>query len=155
MVGGNGFTFEKKTLPTEAQWEYMAGGGKNKYPWGNQEPKLSMANYAESCEPVELKRASTPVDAFPNSVSHCGCWDVAGNLNEWCLDNSSPNYEWDLNHLNPIFVNSEKDDHIVRGGSGLHDEDCLRCASRDFYPPTLRDNIVGFRCVLNMVRKNG
>jgi formylglycine-generating enzyme required for sulfatase activity len=36
----------------------------------------------------------------------------------------------------------------LRGGSGLHDEDALRCASRDYYAPTLRDNITGLRCVV-------
>ncbi|MGL4189690.1 MAG: hypothetical protein ACRCTM_12540 [Sphaerotilus sulfidivorans] len=42
----------------------------------------------------------------------------------------------------------EDDPHVLRGGSGLHDEDALRCASRDYYAPTLRDNITGLRCVV-------
>lgn len=143
-------TFEGKKLPTEAQWEFMAGGGQHKYPWGDKEPDETLANFANDCEPSRLLRSSKSVDFFERSRSHCGCWDVAGNLNEWCLDNVSQNYSWDLSQQNPVFITDENEPHMVRGGSGLHDADCLRCASRDYYSPTVRDNIVGFRCVRNI-----
>ncbi|PRC92331.1 formylglycine-generating enzyme family protein [Solimicrobium silvestre] len=142
--------FENKTLPTEAQWEYMASGGVNIYPWGDDTPTLLKANYAEGCEPTDLERRSTNVDHFLHSRSHCGCWDVAGNVGEWCLDNHSENYGWDIEKKNPIFLTKETKAHIVRGGSGLHDDEYLRSTSRDYYAPTIRDNIVGFRCVINM-----
>lgn len=142
--------FDGKTLPTEAQWEYMAGGGVNIYPWGDAEPNPSMANYAEGCEPRELKRRSTEVDRYIQSRSHCGCWDVAGNVSEWCLDNSSKNYDWDNSGRDPVYLTAEGDAHMVRGGSGLHDDEYLRTTSRDYYSPSLRDNIVGLRCVSNL-----
>ncbi len=141
--------FVGKTLPTEAQWEFAAGGGKDTYPWGEISPNGNLANYAPGCEPLELKRSSTSVDQFVDGVSNSGCWDMAGNIGEWCIDNVSADYTWDFYGENPVYMTSESHDHIVRGGSGLHDEDTLRCASRDYYPPTLRDNIVGIRCVLN------
>lgn len=141
--------FDGKTLPTEAQWEYMAGGGVSPYPWGDEHPELSKANYAAGCEPSELRRRSTEVDHFVNARSHCGCWDAAGNVAEWCLDNQSSTYEWDLEKKDPVYMTVETDPHMVRGGSGLHDEEYLRTTSRDYYSPGLRDNIVGFRCVLN------
>ena len=144
--------FEGKTLPTEAQWEYMASGGVNSYPWGNVPPDLSKANYAEGCEPRELNRRSTPVKHFSQSRSHCGCWDVAGNVGEWCLDNYSKTYGWDNKMIDPMHATAEVDAHMVRGGSGLHDEESLRITSRDYYAPTIRDNIVGFRCVINIGR---
>lgn len=71
-------------------------------------------------------------------------------IGEWCLDNVAQDYGWDLTGQDPVYLTDEHDAHIVRGGSGLHDEDCLRCASRDNYPPGLRDNIVGLRCVKNL-----
>ncbi|APW45674.1 formylglycine-generating enzyme family protein [Rhodoferax antarcticus] len=141
--------FEGKSLPTEAQWEYAACGGIDLYPWGNERPTESLANFAPGCEPAELNRRSTSVDAHPLAVSRNGCHDMAGNLNEWCLDNISPDYRWDEFKIDPIYATAENLPHVVRGGSGLHDEDCLRCASRDYYSPELRDNIVGIRCVLN------
>jgi len=141
--------FEGKQLPTEAQWEYAAGQGVDLYPWGSDAPTDELANFAPGCEPADLHRCSTWVDQHPRAVSRSGCHDMAGNLNEWCLDNSTPDYSWDFLGVNPVRLESEILPHIVRGGSGLHDEDCLRCTSRDYYSPEMRDNIVGIRCVVN------
>jgi formylglycine-generating enzyme required for sulfatase activity len=72
---------------------------------------------------------------------------MAGNLAEWCIDNHSTNFAWDSSGDNPVHLSDENLPHVVKGGSGLHDADCLRCSSRDYYSPSLRDNIVGMRCV--------
>ena len=142
--------FVGKTLPTEAQWEYACKGKHGcKYPWGDEPPTLEYANFAIDCDPTELNRKSTGVYAHPKNKSYFGCLDLVGNLAEWCLDNASLNYDWDLTGHNPIFWASEEDYHIVKGGCGLHNEEFLRCASRDYYPASLRDNLVGFRCVIN------
>lgn len=139
-----------KTLPTEAQWEYACkGSDQRKYPWGNEEPSFHYANYAIDCDPFELDRSSTSVFAYLKNKSFFGCLDMAGNMAEWCLDNASINYNWDDEGINPIYITSETEDHIVRGGCGLHNEEFMRCASRDYYPTTMRDNLVGFRCVIN------
>ncbi|HEX8818366.1 MAG TPA: SUMF1/EgtB/PvdO family nonheme iron enzyme [Archangium sp.] len=143
--------FVGKTLPTEAQWECAARGRDGRrFPWGEAEPTPAHANYAVDCDPTELLRSATPVSACLAGASPWGCMDMAGNVGEWCLDNASANYLWDLTHTDPLFWTGEEADHIVRGGSGLHNEDYLRCSSRDYYPPTLRDNLVGLRCVLTL-----
>jgi formylglycine-generating enzyme required for sulfatase activity len=143
--------FVGKELPTETQWEYAAKGNDTRtYPWGNAEPTSSIANFAPDCEPAELNRQSTDWDAHPQNRSPFGCVDMGGNLAEWCLDNYLPNYAWDDNNHDPLCISNINFDHVVRGGSGLHDEDYMRCSSRDNYPPTVRDNIVGFRCVKNL-----
>ncbi|WP_017658691.1 formylglycine-generating enzyme family protein [Baaleninema simplex] len=146
--------FVEKTLPTEAQWEYVCKGKHGYvYPWGNELPTLEYANFAIDCDPEELDRKATSVYAHPKNKSNFGCLDLVGNLAEWCLDNASINYDWDLTGHNPIFWTKEEEDHIVKGGCGLHNEEFLRCASRDYYPASLRDNLVGFRCVINEITK--
>src|SRR5215813_6036960 len=147
-------SFAGKMLPTEAQWEYACRGTDGRtYPWGNDEPTLVHANYAPGCDPAELKRSSTAIDAYPRNKSYFGCSDMAGNLAEWCLDNASPDYSYDLTHHNPVYITREDDYHIARGGCGLHNETYLRCSSRDNYPATVRDNLIGFRCVVNDLAK--
>ncbi|MFM0324085.1 SUMF1/EgtB/PvdO family nonheme iron enzyme [Caballeronia glebae] len=111
--------FEGKTLPTEAQWEYAAGKGEAIYPWGSASPIEKFANYAPGCEPSELRRRSTSVYAHPAGVSQIGCHDMAGNLNEWCIDNFSLSYLWDFYRENPVHLNAEDGPHIVKGGSGV------------------------------------
>ncbi len=133
-----------KTLPTEAQWEYAwRGPAANTYPWGRDLPDLSLANYAPNAEPVD--RRPTRPDAAPRNASACGCRDLAGNFADWCLDNYTTTYQ--VAGKDPLYFTDERDDHVVRGGSGLHDEDYLRCSARDSYHPGLRDNLIGFRCV--------
>jgi gamma-glutamyl hercynylcysteine S-oxide synthase len=147
-------TFVGKELPTEAQWEYACKGtDERRYPWGNEESTLEYANYAVDCDPEELNRSSTSVYAYPKNRSFFGCLDMAGNLAEWCIDNASFNYEWDKTGINPIYLTSQEDYHIVRGGCGLHNEDFMRCTARDNYPVSVRDNLISFRCVINNIKE--
>lgn len=140
--------FVGKTLPTEAQWEYAAKGTEQrKYPWGNEQPTLLYANFAPMCEPIQRK--STSVFAHPMNKSYFGCLDMAGNLAEWCLDNYYRDYTYDSSLCNPMYFENASSNHVVRGGSWLHNEAYLRCTSRDHYSPGLRDNLIGFRCVKN------
>lgn len=134
-----------RTLPTEAQWEWACRGPNgNTYPWGEEPPDLSFANFAPGCDPVE--RRPTRPDQHPRNLSAFGARDLVGNFAEWCLDNYRVGYESNSTN-DPVYITDETDDHVVRGGCGLHDEDYLRCSARDHYAPGLRDNLIGFRCV--------
>ncbi|MDP7000175.1 MAG: SUMF1/EgtB/PvdO family nonheme iron enzyme, partial [Candidatus Poribacteria bacterium] len=79
-----------KRLPTEKEWEWAAraekewewaarGGLKGKkYPWGNQEPSASRANYGNKVG------KPTAVGNYP--ANGYGLHDMAGNVWEWCQD---------------------------------------------------------------------
>ena len=133
-------------LPSEAQWEYAAKGPeRRRYPWGEEEPTLELATFAPDCQPLE--RRGTSVFEHARNVSAFGCLDMAGNLAEWCRDNARPNYTNQPPGPDPVYSTDERAPRIVRGGTGLHDASYLRCTSRDYYVPELRDNLVGFRVV--------
>ena len=131
-------------LPTEAQWERACTGPcGTTYPWGEDTPTFKLANFAPDGEPLE--RRPTLASAHARNCSGYGVQDMAGNFAEWCVDNYMSRYGESLK--DPVCETDEREDHFVRGGSGLHDGDYLRCSARDAFPPTLRDNLISFRCV--------
>ena len=118
-----------KRLPTETEWEFAARGGlRGKvYPWGDQEPSASRANYGNKVG------KPTAVSSYP--ANGYGLHDMAGNVWEWCAD----------------WYDSDRDSKVLRGGSWLSKTllyaDSLRVASRrDDNSLNKYDNL-GFRCV--------
>jgi len=80
-------------LPTEDQWEYAARGSQGLlWPWGDQwDPKL--CNHGDDTDGdrqgdggIDGHRYTAPVGTYPAGASPFGCMDMAGNAEEWCLD---------------------------------------------------------------------
>jgi len=109
-------------LPTENEWEWSASGGKRKYPWGNEEPDDTRANYGDRVG------CTTPVSRYPSGATPEGLMDMAGNVWEWTEDRDQEDEAW----------------RALRGGSGQN----LRCVSRfGWNPDSDWDDDVGFRVV--------
>ncbi len=123
-------------LPTEAEWEHAATGGKaSVYPWG-ADPDHDRANFGRALW------GTTPVRRYrPNGL---GLHDMAGNVWEWCEDWFGP-YRGGR-HIDPC-RRERSTARILRGGSWLAGWWSIRCTHRGRFPPEARLGTVGFRCV--------
>jgi formylglycine-generating enzyme required for sulfatase activity len=112
-------------LPKEEEWEWAASGGKREYPWGNEAPDKTRANYGSQVG------HTTPAGAYPAGATPEGLMDMAGNVWEW-MENL---YE------------KAGEARALRGGSWSYTTGHLRCAARYHdHPVDLWDG-VGFRVV--------
>ena len=115
---------QKFRLPTEQEWEWAAGRGKRKYPWGDDPPDHNLANYDNKIG------YTTPVGNYPAGATPDGLMDMGGNVWEW----TETVYEGD------------KDWRVLRGGSFADGSGYLRCSARLRYLRSLNwSNLFGFR----------
>jgi formylglycine-generating enzyme required for sulfatase activity len=132
-------------LPTEAEWEYAARGGKENevFPLNNENSR-DKANFKGKQGNDQYVDAA-PVRSF--DANPFGLYDMAGNVWEWVSDWYDPEYYGQSAKTDPQGPDSGKE-HVVRGGSfdsnpKLH----LRISFRGHSKGA--DNKTGFRCVLD------
>ena len=130
-------------LPTEAEWEYAARGGKSNeiYPL-NDENSREKANFYGKKGNDKFEQLA-PVRSFDQNPFNL--FDMAGNVWEWVSDWYAPSYSG--SEIDPKGPLSGKE-HIVRGGSFESDwKQHLRLSFRR--PQGGAAFHVGFRCVLD------
>lgn len=127
-------------LPTEAEWERAAHGGREgaSFPWGDDPPE-SRPGYNE-----RWKSGPEPVRRSPPNAY--GLFEMCENVHEWCSDWFDANYyaiSPERNPTGPISGTRRSS----RGGSWRHHIKISRCATRSSIPPEFQYADYGFRVV--------
>src|SRR5882672_3793325 len=129
-------------LPTEAEWEDAARGGREGalFPWGDAPPE-ALPGYADRWKtgPESVGRAA------PNEF---GLYNMCDNVHEWCSDWYAPDYYAVSPDRNPRGPETG-DRRTSRGGSWRHHIKMSRCAARSSIPPEFQYADYGFRVACN------
>ena len=131
-------------LPTEAEWEYAArsGGERYKFPTGD---RLSHedANYMGKGGRDEWMKTS-PVGSFPSNALNL--FDMAGNVWEWCFDWYEPKFYKHSPEENPNGPNRGAF-RVLRGGSWEYTWWNCRTSTRGRNSSDDASGDIGFRIV--------
>lgn len=139
----NEMTGQKFRLPTEAEWEYAARGGKysHGYKYAGSNDIDAVAWYVSNCNsethPVAQKQAN-----------ELGLYDMSGNVYEWCQDWYSSNYYSVSPSANPCNTTGTSD-RVWRGGTWLHVGKNCRVTSRKHYASGPNSSDLGLRLALS------
>jgi gliding motility-associated lipoprotein GldK len=150
-------------LPTEAEWEYAARGGRSQsmFPWGNyylrNKKGCLLANFkpGRGNYPEDGAFYTARADAYwPNDF---GLYCMAGNVAEWT---SSVYYEgaYNFQHdMNPDIRYNAKDSDpprmkrkVIRGGSWKDVGYFLQTSTRTYEYQDTAKSYIGFRCIIDL-----
>ncbi|WP_372369583.1 SUMF1/EgtB/PvdO family nonheme iron enzyme [Candidatus Uabimicrobium sp. HlEnr_7] len=133
--------WSKRSLPSDIMWE-KAARGKEAYnfPWGNKQPYLGIVNASVPPTPNNFNKQypllkPQKTNSFPNGRSPYGCFHMAGNVWEWCVNTASHRFS------------KSADYRMTKGGSFNSSEFMITTWFHQPVHADFRRSDLGFRCV--------
>ena len=136
----NELTGRKFRLPTEAEWEYAARGGRY-----SRHTSLSGSLYTVQVAAYIENASSKVVSVKKYMANELGIYDMSGNAWEWCQDSYAPYNEASV--TDP-YVNEPGEMRVMRGGSAASRWDACRVSNRSGIPASSMKGTFGFRLAL-------
>lgn len=136
----NELTGKTFRLPTEAEWEYAARGGKKSKGY-----KYSGSNTIDNVAWYTSISSSKTHEVGTKSPNELGIYDMSGNVWEWCSDwYGSYSSSSQTDPTGPTSGSAR----VLRGGSWGNYARYCRVSLRDSTAPSSRGSDCGFRLVL-------
>lgn len=130
-------------LPTEAEWEYAAKGGKK-----SKSFNFVGGNNLEDVAWIDANAERRGHTIGQKLANELGIYDMAGNVREWCSDWYGEYYYASSPTLNPQGPDVGRQ-RVLRGGSWVSSKDRMRITFRNYDFPYDAHNDYGFRLALS------
>ncbi len=136
-------TGKEYSLASEAQWEYMASGGRKTPFWWGYDAEPNRA-HCFGCKTGFDPRRPTRIGNFKPNVF--GVYDTAGNVAEWVSDCWHKNYQGAPRYAE-VWEGGDCMYRVVRGGSYSTPFQSIRSAKRDKFKSDRSYDHIGIRVV--------